>query len=76
MDLYWWSDQEQKSESIYQQARENSVKNPQLDFKMAKALGRLEKTEEAKIIMDSLIAQYPEVAEYRTFENTLNQPKQ
>ncbi|GAA4280517.1 sulfatase-like hydrolase/transferase [Gaetbulibacter aestuarii] len=75
LDLYWWSDQEQKSESIFDQARENNIQNPQLEFKMAKAYSRLNKTENAKTILDSLIAKYPEVAEYKTFENTLNQPQ-
>ncbi|MFH4966737.1 sulfatase-like hydrolase/transferase [Gaetbulibacter sp. M240] len=75
LDLYWWSDQEKKSDSIYKKALENKIKSPQLDFKIAKAYKRLQETEKAKIIMDRLIALYPEVSDYKAFGNTLNQPQ-
>ncbi|GAA3558171.1 hypothetical protein GCM10022395_06730 [Snuella lapsa] len=71
LDLYWWSEQEDKSEAIYVQALKNNIVNPNLSFKMAHAYKRLENTERANIIIDSLIKAHPNNSEYITFKKTL-----
>lgn len=71
LDIYWWSDQEHKSEQIFKQAIKNEVEDPEISFKMAKAYQRKNKLENAQKIMDSLIEVYPESAEYKNFKSGL-----
>ncbi|MDO7173260.1 sulfatase-like hydrolase/transferase [Mariniflexile sp. AS56] len=71
LDLYWWSNQENKSIAIYQKALENKVINPEISFKMAEAYFRMENKNEAKKIMDSITKTHPDNSEYSTFKQTL-----
>ncbi|MBJ6367580.1 sulfatase-like hydrolase/transferase [Snuella sedimenti] len=71
LDLYWWSEQEEKSEAIYRQALKNNIANPNLGYKMAHTYKRLENTERANTIIDSLIKIHPNNSEYLTFKKTL-----
>jgi hypothetical protein len=69
--LYWWSEQEDKSEVIYKKALNNKIINPDISFKMANTYNRLNKKIEAAKLIDSLIKVYPKKTEYLTFKNTL-----
>lgn len=71
LDLYWWSDQDQKSQSIFEQAVKNEVKNPEIAFKMAKAYQRINKIQNSAIILDSLIQTYPDSTRFKTLKNSL-----
>ncbi len=72
LDLYWWSEQDEKSGKIYEQAIRNNVSNPELSFKMAKAYARIQDTEQAKKLMDSILKIHTKNTEYLTFKKTLN----
>ena len=71
MDLYWWSDQDEKSIEIAQRAIKNKVENGDLGFKLAKAYQRMNNLEQSKKVMDSLLVAFPNNAEYKTFNQTL-----
>jgi len=71
LDMYWWSDQEEKSIDIYEQALKNDMINSEISFKMAKAHQRMDKANEANKIMDSLIQIHPNISEYTTFKTSL-----
>lgn len=71
LDLYWWSEQDEKSEKLYKQALANNIENAELGLKMAKAYTRMNKKQEAAAIVDSIITKYPNKAEYKTFKASL-----
>ncbi|MBI9040018.1 sulfatase-like hydrolase/transferase [Lutibacter sp.] len=71
MDVYWWSDQDEKSIEIAQKAFKNKIVNGDLSFKLAKAYQRLDYKKESNILMDSLLKIYPENVEYKEFKQTL-----
>ncbi len=71
LDMYWWSGQEKKSISIFNQAINNDLTNPEISFKMAKAYNRMNRINTSKKIVDSLIKIYPNVSEYKTFKKAL-----
>jgi phosphoglycerol transferase MdoB-like AlkP superfamily enzyme len=71
LDVYWWSGQDEKANAIFNQAITNEVLNPEISFKMAKAYKRLQKVNQANLIIDSLITIHPDVQEYKTFKATL-----
>jgi phosphoglycerol transferase MdoB-like AlkP superfamily enzyme len=72
LDLYWWSNQDEKSFQIYIKAIKNDIENPEISFKMAKAYKRLKNTKRSKIIMDSMLQIYPENENYKFFKKSLN----
>lgn len=67
LDMYWWSDQEEKSLGIFNKALKNDMINSEISFKMAKAYTRLNKIDQAIILMDSLVQIHPNRSEYKTF---------
>ncbi|MCF7567016.1 sulfatase-like hydrolase/transferase [Sabulilitoribacter arenilitoris] len=71
LDLYWWVGQEDKSESIYKQALKNKITNPNLGYKMAKALNRLNDNSKAIKLMDSILKIYPDNTDYQTLIKSL-----
>lgn len=71
MDVYWWSDQDEKSVEIAHKAFENKIVNSEVSFKLAKAYQRLNNSNKSKKIMDSLLKIYPENIDYKTFKQTL-----
>jgi tetratricopeptide (TPR) repeat protein len=70
-DLYWWSDQEEKSEDIYKLATKNNLTNPDIGFKMANAYSRMKDAQRAKTLMDSILKTNPNNPDYITFKQTL-----
>lgn len=71
LDLYWWSNQEEKSQQIFAKALENEMINSEISFKMAKAYKRMDNLGEAIKLIDSIIKIHPDNPEYLTFKNTL-----
>lgn len=71
LDLYWWSEQDEKAEAIYKQVLSNNITNPDISFKVAKAFNRLENIEVANKLMDSIIKIHPKNKDYLTFKPTL-----
>ena len=71
LDLYWWSGQDDKSVKIFDQAKKNDVLNPEISFKMAKAYKRIDRTEFAMTLIDSIIKIHPNNSDYLTFKKSL-----
>ncbi|ARV15003.1 LTA synthase family protein [Polaribacter sp. SA4-12] len=71
LDLYWWSNQDEKGVIIAKKALKNKIRNPLLSFKLAKAYKRLKQTSYSVKVMDSLLKIYPKNKEYIKFKKTL-----
>lgn len=71
LDLYWWSDQDEKSVELAKKAVENEIKNSDLSFKLAKAYQRMNKKEKAVQLIDSILKINPLNKEYQSFKQTL-----
>jgi tetratricopeptide (TPR) repeat protein len=71
LDLYWWSEQDEKAEAVYKQVLSKKISNPEISFKVAKAFNRLENKEAANKLMDSIIKIHPNNKAYSTFKMTL-----
>jgi len=71
LDVYWWSNQDEKANTIFNQALINEVLNPEISLKMAKAYQRLKNNIQASAIIDSIIKIHPDVQEYKTFKASL-----
>lgn len=71
LDVYWWSNQDDKANTIFNQALINEVLNPEISLKMAKAYQRLNNNVKASAIIDSIIKIHPDVQEYKSFKASL-----
>lgn len=71
LDLYWWSNQDDKGIDLAKKALKNKIENPLLSFKLAKAFRRLKQNTDAVKVMDSLLKIYPENKEYVEFKKSL-----
>ena len=71
LDLYWWSEQEEKSLQIFERAGENEIQSLELSYKMAKAYNRMDSIRKSITLMDSLLQVQPNNVEYLTFKETL-----
>ena len=71
LDLYWWSEQHEKSIEIAQKAYDNELKDGDISFKLAKAYMRMKNIQKSEQIMDSLVKIYPENIDYITFKQSL-----
>ncbi|RLD29711.1 MAG: sulfatase [Bacteroidetes bacterium] len=71
LDLYWWSDQDNKAIALVSKALKNGLTNPELSFKLAKAYKRMESLDQTITLMDSIIQVYPNNPEYLTFKKSL-----
>jgi len=71
LDLYWWSDQDEKSIDIVKKARGNEIESTAISFKLAKALKRLNNVEGATKLMDSILTLYPDNKDFLTFKQSL-----
>lgn len=71
LDLYWWSEQHEKSIEIAQKAYDNELKDSDISFKLAKAYMRMNNMNKSEQIMDSLVKIYPENKDYITFKQSL-----
>lgn len=71
LDMYWWSNQEEKGVIIAKKALRNKIENPEIAFKLAKSYQRLEQKIKAKKIIDSLLMIYPKSKDYLEFKKLL-----
>jgi phosphoglycerol transferase MdoB-like AlkP superfamily enzyme len=71
LDLYWWSNQDEKSIAVAKKAAENGIENPNIPFKLAKAYQRMNNLDDATKIMDSILKLNPENKEFLTFKKYL-----
>jgi phosphoglycerol transferase MdoB-like AlkP superfamily enzyme/TolA-binding protein len=71
MDLYWWTDQDNKGILIAKQALKNKVEDPELGIKLAKAYKRTNDIALAKKTIDSVIKKYPKNTDYISIKKTL-----
>jgi phosphoglycerol transferase MdoB-like AlkP superfamily enzyme len=71
MDLYWWSQQDEKALNIAEKAKEHEINNADFSFKLAQAYQRMNNLSEANILMDSILKLNPKNETYLTFKNSL-----
>jgi len=71
LDLYWWSDQDEKSIGLVEKAMKNEIKNADISFKLAKAYKRMNNFEASTKLMDSILEIHPENEDYKTFKQSL-----
>lgn len=71
LDLYWWSEQDEKSIDLVKKSQENEIYNADITFKLAKAFQRMNNSEIANELMDSVLKIHPENEDYKTFKQSL-----
>lgn len=64
MDIYWWSNQDNKGIEIAKKALKNEIKNPELGIKLAKAYHRTNNIAMAKKAIDSLLQKQPNNSDF------------
>lgn len=70
-DLYWWSEQEQKSLKLIKKEVLLNMTNPEISFKLAKANHRMNEISRAKKTLDSIIKIYPSNQEFKNYRATI-----
>lgn len=73
MDIYWWTNQDQKGIEIAKKALKNEVKNPELGIKLAKAYQRTNHIAMANKAIDSMLKKDPNNSEYIKLKKELKQ---
>jgi lipoteichoic acid synthase len=71
MDLYWWSDQNEKGILVAKKAAENQIRNPEIDFKLAEAYQRMNNSPKASKLITSLLKKEPKNEKYLKFNKFL-----
>ena len=71
MDLYWWSQQDEKALNLEQKARESEIKSIDFSFKLAQAYKRTNNSGKAIKLIDSILKLDPKNETYLTFKNSL-----
>ena len=71
LDMYWWSEQYEKSIAIGKKATENQTINPEISFKVAKAYQKMDNLKIANKMMDSLVKLYPKNKEFLTYKKSI-----
>lgn len=59
MDLYWWSNQNQKAIITAKKAKNNNIKNIELSLKLAEAYKRMDAPKKALHLIDSILKIHP-----------------
>jgi len=72
LDLYWWSEQDEKAIEIAKKVKENEIKNPDIGFKLAKAYQRMNNLDKANKLIDSILQLYPNNENYKSFKKSIN----
>ena len=70
MDLYWWTNQDNKGISIAKEGLKNKVQDPELGVKLAQAYKRTNNVVMAKKTIDSIIKKYPSNAAFLKIKKT------
>lgn len=71
MDIYWWSNQDNKGIAIAKKALKNEIKNPELGIKLAKAYKRTNNIAMAKRAVDSLLKKQPKNSDFLKLKNEI-----
>lgn len=71
LDLYWWSEQEEKSLNLVKKEVMANMINPEISFKLAKANFRMNNISRSKKILDSIIKKYPKNQEFKSFRESI-----
>ncbi len=71
MDVYWWSNQNNKAVAVGEKAMSNQINNPEVAYKLAQAYQRMNNFKDANRIIDNLLKIRPENKEYLTFKKSL-----
>lgn len=71
MDIYWWSNQDNKGIEIAKKALKNEVKNPELGIKLAKAYQRTNNIAMAKKAIDSMLRKLPNNSDILKLKNDI-----
>ncbi|MDP2088554.1 MAG: sulfatase-like hydrolase/transferase [Flavobacteriaceae bacterium] len=71
LDLYWWSEKEEKSVKLLKKEMLMNITNPEISFKLAKANYRTNHVARAKTILDSIIKNYPKNQEFKNFRESI-----
>ena len=67
LDLYWWSDQDEKSKPLGLRAYRNKIVNADVSFKLAKAYSRIDENDKAIKLLDSVLKIHSDSIVYRAF---------
>lgn len=71
LDMYWWSNQEEKGIELANKALKSKIENPEIAFKLAKSYQRLNQKLKSEKIIDSLLKIYPTNNDYTAFKKLL-----
>jgi len=71
MDLYWWSQQDDKVLNLAQKAKESEIESIDFSFKLAQAHKRMNNLNEANKVIDSILKLHPKNETYLTFKKSL-----
>lgn len=71
LDLYWWSQQDEKAINLTQKAKESDIKSIDFSFKLAQAHKRMNNLGKAIKLIDSILKLHPKNETYLTFKNSL-----
>lgn len=71
MDLYWWSQQDEKAINLSQKAKESEIKSIEFSFKLAQAHKRMNNLDKSIKLIDSILKLHPKNETYLTFKNSL-----
>lgn len=71
MDLYWWSQQDEKVLNLAQKAKESEIESIDFSFKLAQAHKRMNNLNDANIVIDSILKLHPKNETYITFKKSL-----
>jgi predicted Zn-dependent protease len=72
LDVYWWSEKEDKSLTLLKKEVLKNITNPEISFKLAKANFRMNNIPRAKKLMDSIIKEHPKNQEFKNFRQSIN----
>lgn len=71
LDLYWWSESDDKAIKLLTKDVMKHMTNPEISFKLAKANFRTNNVARAKVILDSICKKYPANQEFKNFRQSL-----
>lgn len=71
MDLYWWSQQDDKVPNLALKAKESEIKSIEFSFKLAQAHKRMNNLGKSIKLIDSILKLHPKNETYLTFKNSL-----
>jgi len=71
MDIYFWSDQNNKAVKIGKKALANKIPNREIGFKLARSYQKISNSIESRKTIDSLLKIYPNSPDYISFKKTL-----